>query len=74
MKKLLFTTLVSVALVPLYAHSNVIYIKGDTVNPGDVHEAAIYFNGNINNQTVTWLLSSVAELHGNYRNLDYVDV
>ncbi|MGU3489688.1 ATP-dependent Clp protease proteolytic subunit [Enterobacter bugandensis] len=74
MKKFLCISFVSAVLVPLSAHSNTIYIKGDTVNPGDVNEAAIYFNGNINYQTVTWLLSSLADLHANYRNIKYVDV
>ena len=50
MKKFLCISFVSAVLVPLSAHSNTIYIKGDTVNPGDVNEAAIYFNGNINYQ------------------------
>lgn len=39
-----------------------------------MNEAAIYFNGNINYQTITWLLSSIAELHANYQNIKYVDV
>lgn len=74
MKKIIFIFFVSAVLVPLSAYSNVIYIKGDTVKLDDVNEAAIYFNGNINYQTVTWLLSSLAELHANYRNIKHVDV
>lgn len=74
MKKMLLVFYLPAVLVPLSAHSSVFYIKGNTVNPGDVNEAAIYFNGKINNQTVTWLLSSIAEIHGNYSNIKYVDV
>lgn len=74
MKILPFIFAAAVLPLSLSAHANVFFIKGDTVNPGDVTEAAVYFNADVNNQTVTWLLSSLAELRGNYLNIKYVDV
>ena len=61
-------------VLPLSAQANVYYIKADTVKNTSVNEAAIYFNGAINNRTVTWLLSSLAEIAGRYRNIKNIDI
>lgn len=61
-------------ILPLSTQANVYFIKADTVKNTNVSEVAIYFNGAINNRTVTWLLSSLAEIEGNYRNIKSVDI
>lgn len=56
------------------AQANVTFIKSDTVGNGQVNEAGVYFSGQVNNQTVTWLLSAVSEIRENYRNVKDVDL
>ncbi len=55
-------------------HANIFFIKGNTVNDTDVDNAAIYFNAGIDPQTVAWLLSSIDEINGNYRNIQNIDI
>ncbi len=64
----------SFLLFSSFTQANVIYIKSDTVGNGQVEKAGLYFNGIINNQTVTWLMSSLAEIRENYRNVRSVDL
>jgi len=49
-------------------------IKGDTINNAEVKEVGIYFTGGVNNQTVTWLMSGLAEIKANYRNVNNIDI
>lgn len=72
MVKLLSTLLV--LTLPLSAQANSFFIKGNTVNNADVSEAAIYFNANVNSQTVTWLMSTIEDIHVNYQNVKNVDI
>lgn len=60
--------------LPLHSHANIFYIKGNTVNDNTVDKAAIYFNAGIDPQTVAWLLSSIDEINGNFRNIKNIDV
>jgi ATP-dependent Clp protease protease subunit len=56
------------------AYGGMTFIKGDTTNNAEVKSAGIYFNGPINNQTITWLMSGATEIHANYRNVDNIDI
>lgn len=56
------------------AHANISVVKGDTVTNGEVNEVSIYFSGAVNNQTVTWLISSLTEIQANYRNVKNIDL
>ncbi|AXV19779.1 MULTISPECIES: ATP-dependent Clp protease proteolytic subunit [Aeromonas] len=60
--------------LPIHVHANIFFIKGNTVNDTDVDNAAIYFNAGIDPQTVAWLLSSIDEINGNYRNIQNIDI
>lgn len=64
----------AVLLASAGAQANVTFIKSDTVGNGQVNEAGVYFSGQVNNQTVTWLLSAVSEIRENYRNVKDVDL
>jgi len=72
--KPLTTLLLVTLLMSAEAYANVSFIKNDTLGNGQVKEAAIYFNGGVNNQTITWLLSALAEIHNNYLNIENVDI
>ncbi|MFU9135369.1 ATP-dependent Clp protease proteolytic subunit [Erwinia tasmaniensis] len=73
MKKIPATT-IALLLASACAQANVTFIKSDTVGNGQVNAAGVYFNGQVNNQTVTWLISALAEIRENYRNVHNIDV
>ena len=50
------------------------FIKSDTTNNAEVKDAGIYFNGVINNQTISWLMSGLTDIHANYRNVANIDI
>lgn len=54
--------------------ANVTLIKSNTVENRHLKEAGVYFSGQVNNQTVAWLLSSVSEIRENYHNVENVDL
>lgn len=56
------------------AHAEVISIKSDKVNNAKINEAGIYLTGGINNKTVSWLMSGLANIHANYRNVKSIDL
>ncbi|MCW1834303.1 ATP-dependent Clp protease proteolytic subunit [Pantoea ananatis] len=61
-------------ILPLGVQANAILIKNNILGNSQVKEAGVYFNGAVNNQTVTWLLSALAEIHDNYLNIKNVDI
>ncbi|PWK94308.1 ATP-dependent Clp protease protease subunit [Pantoea allii] len=72
--KSLSAVLLGTLLMSAESHGNVTFIKNNTLSNAQVKEAALYFNGAVNNQTVTWLLSALAEIHENYLNVENVDI
>ncbi|MFD3226487.1 ATP-dependent Clp protease proteolytic subunit [Rahnella aceris] len=72
MKKILIAFIAAIASTSV--HANVVSIRGDTVTNGEVNEVGVYFNGLVNNQTVTWLISSLADVQSNYRNVKNIDL
>ncbi|MFO6300018.1 ATP-dependent Clp protease proteolytic subunit [Rahnella selenatireducens] len=72
MKKILIAFVAVIASAGVKA--NVVSIRGDTVTNGEVNEIGVYFNGSVNNQTVTWLISSLADIQSNYRNVKNIDL
>jgi len=58
----------------LCAHGSMTFIKGDTTNNSEVKDAGVYFNGVINNQTISWLMSGLTDIHANYRNVSNIDI
>ncbi|EDT6683830.1 hypothetical protein UJ50_002783 [Salmonella enterica subsp. enterica] len=72
MRNLYISVLFLIASVHVSADS--ILIKNDRVRNADVREAAIWFNGGIDNRTVTWLLSSLDDIRGQFSNINNVDI
>jgi len=72
--KPLSAVLLGTLLMSAETHASVSFIKNNSLSNGQVKEAALYFNGAVNNQTVTWLLSALAEIHDNYLNVENVDI
>lgn len=69
-----FFTFLVVIFLSAGAGANVMYIKDEKTSNAKISETGIYFNGDISNQTVTWLLSSLAEISGSYPNIKSVDL
>lgn len=69
-----FFTFLVIIFLSANASASVMYIKDEKTSNAKISEASIYFNGDVTNQTVTWLLSSLAEISGSYPNIKSVDL
>lgn len=71
MKKFFFIFL----LLSLFrANATVSTVHKDEINANQVSAVGVYFNGTVNNQTMTWLLSALYEINNNFNNVKYVDL
>lgn len=69
-----FAVLAITMIFSTCVYAGITSIKGDAVNNGEIKEVGIYFTGVVNNQTVTWLMSGLADIKANYRNVNNIDI
>ncbi|WP_075180525.1 ATP-dependent Clp protease proteolytic subunit [Pantoea sp. 1.19] len=65
---------VAALLVCGSAQANISFVKNERVNNDHIHQAGVWFTGEITNQTVTWLLSVLAQLEADLPALNAVDI
>lgn len=64
---MLFKNLLAITLlIPVVSHSEMHWVKSDTVKPNDVSSVKIIYNGAVNSKQISELISAIDEINNDY--------